>query len=67
MPQSAVIFFLFQVQLVELWGLETGSDSDAARSVLPNSLPASSTVSATTLPIASRYACGMRMMTSNPE
>lgn len=38
-----------------------------ARSIQPNSLPASFTVSATTLPIASRYVCGMRMMTSNPE
>lgn len=44
-----------------------GSDSDAAGSVQPNPLPASFTVSATTLLIALRYVCGMRMTTSNPE
>lgn len=47
--------------------MEIGSDTDAAKSVQPNSLSASFIVSATTLLIALRYVCGMRMMTSNPE
>lgn len=68
MPQSAVIFsFFFKCSWWSFgdWKLEV-IVSDAAGSD-PNSLPASFTVSATTLLIASRYVCGMRMMTSNPE